>query len=148
MFAHGRLICQRRAAAASLARPLARNIASSPLVQGITPMPLAASCSRTRSLFAKADRNGDGFVDMSEFRHFVSQHGLTLGGRNPIDVFGDFGQTRWHPLDQVQFERLLVDADVVGQLEHAFATSAEFASIISATLGAIEVEVQMSGLTA
>jgi hypothetical protein len=62
--------------------------------------------SSIRSLFADADSNNDGFVDVNEFGRFVFRHGLTFQGRDPVDVFGDFGKTRWYPLDYAQFENL------------------------------------------
>jgi hypothetical protein len=66
--------------------------------------------SSIRSLFADADTNSDGFVDVNEFGRFVFRHGLTFQGRDPVEVFGDFGETRCYPLDYAQFEKLVACA--------------------------------------
>lgn len=71
-----------------------------------------------RSLFADADENGDGYVDMYEFGRFVARNGLTFDGRDPIDVFGDYGTMRWFPLKFAQFERMMLDATHTGVMDY------------------------------
>jgi hypothetical protein len=69
-----------------------------------------------RFLFDDADSNRDGTVDLHEFCRFVFRHGLTFGGREPLDVFvfgGPSCETTYEALDYAQFRRRLVllDAD-------------------------------------
>jgi hypothetical protein len=72
---------------------LASNVMGSSDVSSASK-PREVGDSSIRSLFADADTNSDGFVDVKEFGRFVFRHGLTFQGRDPVDVFGNFGETR------------------------------------------------------
>lgn len=64
-----------------------------------------------RSLFSEADENEDGFVDVYEFARFVARKGYTFNGRDPTDVFGDYGEIPYQSLRFQEFERLILDVD-------------------------------------